>query len=257
MRIRCFALVALLALCCALPVSNKAAAPADSPPTVASNPPAPAAAKKPFVLNRPKATTPKVPSQSPHAVPPKPATAGVPQEYSTLQQLKGVMLASLSAGASKVQAVLKSVGVNMGKPDEWIFKKRDMHREYDDMTSWWCRSQQNNKAGEKSGLCAKRDLAARLKTMSGDAKKAVLAQAKRDSLDPVLRKKVADEAKKMVDQYCKTHSESTGAPGAGSSICKATTSVLDMRKKLFNRTLKAPTTAPALPSKGPAATFPL
>ena len=264
----CVTLLALLALCSALPVSNKAAAPADSPPTTASQPAATAA--KPKLPHRP-GLNPGIVSRPPAAkvgMQPKPA-ASVPQQFFTLQQLKSSMLSSLTMGANHVQAMLKSVGVSMGRPDEWIFKHRDMHREYDEMTAWWCRMQQGSKPGAESALCAKRVVAARLKTMSGDAKRAALAQAKRDAEDPVKRKKVTDEAKRMVEAYCKAHfkgggSDRTVGPPVGlagvggqSSICTATVSVLDMGKKFFNSTVKAPTAVPALPHKGPAATFPL
>lgn len=172
---------------------------------------------------------------------------GEPQDFEKLSTLKSHVLMSLASGANKVHALLSSVGVNMRHPQTWMTSRSVTHREYEQMTEWWCKLQRGGKTSTTSNLCAKREHAQQLRTMSADAKKAAQAKAKHEMEDPATRKALSEEAKRMVDAYCKGSQVGADGHGAGTSICSKTVSVLDMSRRLFNRTLRAPPVA-ATPS---------
>ena len=145
---------------------------------------------------------------------------------SSVQHMKSALLQALHSGAGKLKTLLTIAGPQaVGKLHSDL-----VHKEYEAMTSWWC----GNKAPPDSKLCQRRALAQQLKGMSADAKrKAVQAQAAQAS--PAARKSMSDEAKQMVDAYCKPSPGSADAVGAQSSICVRMLSVLEVGKRLIKR----------------------
>ena len=144
----------------------------------------------------------------------------------SVQHMKASLLQALHSGAGKLKTLLTIAGPQaVGKLHNDL-----VHKEYETMTSWWC----GKKAPQDSKLCQRRAFAQQLKGMSADAKrKAVQAQAAQAS--PAARKAMSEEAKQMVDAYCKPAPGSTDAVGAQSSICVRMLSVLEVGKRLIKR----------------------
>merc|ERR1719198_2747395 len=119
----------------------------------------------------------------------------------------------------------------MGDPDAQmgVFSKGLVHREYETMTSWWC---SQPALSVNSPMCARRTMIQSVKGMSPEAKAAAL-KAKGIGIDPAKdRKAMSDEAKRMVEAYCKRGgSDGSLALGATTTICARTLGVLEMGKR--------------------------
>ena len=148
------------------------------------------------------------------------------------------MLTALGAGATKVQHMLSGAGLMMGDPDGFgVFSSRLVHSEYEAMTTWWCGLKEPQRPAN-SALCARRALAQRLKGLSGEAKKAAMKAQPQDH-SPEARKAMSEEAKRMVNAYCK----GSQAIGATTTVCARTLGVLEMGKRLFKKAQDAAVTS--------------
>lgn len=166
-----------------------------------------------------------------------PASAPSPplKQYDRLSQMKASLLHSLASGAGHLQTMLASAGMMMGDPEAGMgmYSRNLVHREYEAMTGWWCA---NPGRPANSTLCARRAFAQSLKSLNGDAKKAAVKaqQATHDAASPAVRKAMSDEAKRMVDAYCKA-APTTMAVGATTTICARSLGILEMGKRLFQK----------------------
>jgi hypothetical protein len=158
-------------------------------------------------------------------------------KHSSLAHLKASLLQTLHAGASRVHKLLAGNGAMMGDPEGMgVFHQSTVHKEYDAMTTWWCSSNPPN-----SKLCARRAAVLALKGQRADK-----AQKPPHAESPEARKAMSEEAKKMVEAYCKPSSDNGGsapgtgglrgsAPGANTTLCARTLSILEMGKRFFRR----------------------
>ena len=167
-------------------------------------------------------------SAAPAGVPPADApSGGGGSRAEHMQQLKASLLQALSKGAHEVRSMLASAGAMMGDPDGFaVFGQRMMRVEYDNMTAWWC-AQASRPAD--STICTRRALIQKLKGLSPEAKKvAIKAQPlPHDASTTEGRKAMTDEARRMLNAYCKADA------GAGSAICVQTMSVLERGKRMW------------------------
>ena len=149
-----------------------------------------------------------------------PPTHAHATQFSSSQQFKGALLQALYSGSSKVKTLLASVGVTLGT-------KAAVHSEYDQMAAWWC-AQKSRPAD--STLCAKREFTAKIKGMTPEQKKVAMKSQLAQPASAVARKAMGDEAKQMIDAYCKTSGR-----GTMTTICSHTTSLLDAGKKKLSK----------------------
>jgi hypothetical protein len=143
------------------------------------------------------------------------------------QSYRMKLLHDLHDGAGKLSTLLQSAAPLVGSAASppLLFNK-----EYDRMTEWWCRDRQLS----SSNLCSRRAYAARLKQLDGEAKKKALHSPEYRAFtahtkDATRRKAMADEAKQMLESFCKT------TEAASLQICVRTLGVLEMGKRLWRR----------------------
>ena len=139
---------------------------------------------------------------------------------SSLKQLKQSLLRKFHDGAKKINAVLTAAAPLLGMESQPL----KLEAEAAKMSKWWCAMPEK----ATTTLCERRASYEKLKSLSGEARKAEAAKAKalaaKNATESVLRKAMHEEAKAMVTSFCKTDE------GQDMQLCIRSMSLLDRAK---------------------------